>query len=166
MRELLIRGAKCLTESIGVKALLDQQSSQIQALRTNSQSNSSDADSPEARQPQMTQVQQIRDETNTKISALLDDTQANLRGVAGETEGGHRRPPVSRRKSLAFGQSRCRLRRTSSKFKLTYARAGEYENEHPPRIHWPTGARRLRSHRPSVPTGTIGNSTKLALSGE
>jgi protein CpxP len=62
-------------QQTGVKALLDQQSSQIQALRTNPQSNSSDADSQEARQSQMTQMQQIRDETNTKISALLDDTQ-------------------------------------------------------------------------------------------
>jgi hypothetical protein len=62
-------------QQTGVKTLLDQQSSQIQALRTSSQNNSADADSPEARQAQRAQVEQIRDETNSKISALLDDTQ-------------------------------------------------------------------------------------------
>jgi periplasmic protein CpxP/Spy len=92
-------------QQTGVKALLDQQSSQIRALRTSSQSNSSDTGSPEARQSQMTQMQQIRDETNTKISALLDDTQkqtfadwlAKRKAAMGnhQSQGGNSSPPDS-----------------------------------------------------------------------
>ncbi|WP_263353063.1 Spy/CpxP family protein refolding chaperone [Acidicapsa acidisoli] len=62
-------------QQTGVKAVLDQQATQMKALRTNAQSESAQADTPEARQARMTQINQIHDETDTKISALLDDNQ-------------------------------------------------------------------------------------------
>jgi len=60
-------------QQTGVKAILVQQSTQIQALRTQSQSSSSDSE--DERQARMTKIQQIHEESETSISALLDDTQ-------------------------------------------------------------------------------------------
>jgi Spy/CpxP family protein refolding chaperone len=62
-------------QQTGLKALLDQQTTQIRALRSNPQGESANAETPEVRQARMTQMNQIRDETDTKISALLDDNQ-------------------------------------------------------------------------------------------
>jgi hypothetical protein len=62
-------------QQTGVKAILGQQSTQMKALREKSQGESATADTTEARQARMTQMQQIRDESNTKINALLDDNQ-------------------------------------------------------------------------------------------
>ena len=62
-------------QQTGVKALLQQQATQLKALRAKFQGESADSSSPETRQARHTQVEQIRDETDTKISALLDDTQ-------------------------------------------------------------------------------------------
>lgn len=66
-------------QQTGVKTILDQQASEMRALRarnqSNPQSNPDTANTPEARQAHMQQVEQIRDESNTKISALLNDSQ-------------------------------------------------------------------------------------------
>jgi hypothetical protein len=65
-------------QQTGVKAILEQQTTQMKALRTNAQSDSAAADTPEARQARMTQMNQIRDETDTKITALLDENQKKI----------------------------------------------------------------------------------------
>lgn len=62
-------------QQTGVKALLEQQATQIKALHDKFQAESGDNATPETRQAHRAQVEQIRDETNSKISALLDDTQ-------------------------------------------------------------------------------------------
>ena len=59
----------------GVRAVLEQQATQMRALRAKSQAEGANNDTPEARQARMTQMNQIRDESNTKIAALLDDNQ-------------------------------------------------------------------------------------------
>lgn len=59
----------------GVKTLLDQQATQMKALRAKFQSESADNATSDQRQARRAQAEQIRDETDTKISALLDDTQ-------------------------------------------------------------------------------------------
>jgi protein CpxP len=59
----------------GVKTLLEQQAQQMKALRNKTPADPSTGQAPETPQAQMAQVDQIRDETNTKIAALLDDTQ-------------------------------------------------------------------------------------------
>ena len=62
-------------QQTGVKALLEQQTSQARALHAKFQSESSANETPEAHEAHMTQMNLIRDETNTKIAALLDETQ-------------------------------------------------------------------------------------------
>ena len=70
-------------QQTGVKALLEQQSSQMRALRAQTQaraqaqtqSDSTAGEAPQSRQAQIAQMEQIRDETDTKISALLDENQ-------------------------------------------------------------------------------------------
>lgn len=63
-------------QQTGVKMILEQQVAQMRALRAKSQSSSSEeSNTPEARQARMTQAEQIRDESDTKISALLNDSQ-------------------------------------------------------------------------------------------
>jgi Spy/CpxP family protein refolding chaperone len=62
-------------QQTGVKALLEQESTQMKALRAKLQSENVESASPETRQARMAQVDQIRDETDTKIAALLNDTQ-------------------------------------------------------------------------------------------
>ena len=62
-------------QQTGVKALLEQQSTQIRALHAKTQSEAAGAQTAETRQAGITQMDQIREETNTKISALLDDNQ-------------------------------------------------------------------------------------------
>jgi Spy/CpxP family protein refolding chaperone len=59
-------------QQTGVKGLLEQQSTQMRALREKSQSGSTTNEAPGSQQ---TQMAQIRDETDTKISALLDENQ-------------------------------------------------------------------------------------------
>ena len=56
----------------GVKTVLDQQMVQMQAMRSKSGSEATGNETPEARRAQM---DQIRDESNTKIAALLDEGQ-------------------------------------------------------------------------------------------
>jgi protein CpxP len=62
-------------QQTGVKAVLEQQATQMKALRDKAESTSPDGPAPETRQARMTQMEQIRDESNTKISALLDENQ-------------------------------------------------------------------------------------------
>lgn len=59
----------------GVKAVLDQQAAQMRALRQKSPGATPESDTTEARQTRMTQMEQIRDESDTKIAALLDENQ-------------------------------------------------------------------------------------------
>ena len=62
----------------GVRAVLEQQATQMRALRAKTQAAGADNDTPEARQARMTQMNQIRDESDTKIAALLDDNQKKI----------------------------------------------------------------------------------------
>jgi len=59
----------------GVKALLEQQATQAMALRTKTPSEAATPPTAEARAAERKQMDAIRDETNTKISALLNDEQ-------------------------------------------------------------------------------------------
>jgi Spy/CpxP family protein refolding chaperone len=66
-------------QQTGVKAVLEQQTTQMRALRGGrSQADAGSADTPDARQARMAKAEQIRDESNTKIAALLDDNQKKL----------------------------------------------------------------------------------------
>jgi len=56
----------------GVRAILEQQSQQMRALRNKTTTDAAASDTPDARRAQM---EQIVDESNTKITALLDDEQ-------------------------------------------------------------------------------------------
>jgi protein CpxP len=62
-------------QQTGVKALLEQQFTQLRAMRSKAQSEAAGSQTPETRQAGMTQMDQIRDEIDTKISALLDENQ-------------------------------------------------------------------------------------------
>jgi protein CpxP len=63
-------------QQTGVKALLEQQSTQMMALRTKTPSEAAATPAtPEARAAERKQMDAIRDETETKISALLNDEQ-------------------------------------------------------------------------------------------
>jgi hypothetical protein len=62
-------------QQTGVKAVLNQQATQMKALREKAQNPATDSATPETRQARITQMEQIRDESDTKISALLDDNQ-------------------------------------------------------------------------------------------
>jgi periplasmic protein CpxP/Spy len=62
-------------QQTGVKAVLEQQATQMKALRNSAPSESATADTPEAHQARMTQMNQIHDETEAKITALLDENQ-------------------------------------------------------------------------------------------
>jgi periplasmic protein CpxP/Spy len=64
-------------QQTGVKAILEQQTTQMQALRAKNQGEAA-SDTTEARQARMTQMAQIREEGDTKINALLDDSQKKL----------------------------------------------------------------------------------------
>ena len=61
-------------QQTGVKAILDQQAAQMKALHTRNQAETT-TDTPQTHQARMAQMNQIRDESDTKISALLDDNQ-------------------------------------------------------------------------------------------
>jgi Spy/CpxP family protein refolding chaperone len=66
-------------QQTGVKAVLEQQATQMRALRgPGSQAEAGSAGTPDARQARMAKAEQIRDESNTKIAALLDDNQKKL----------------------------------------------------------------------------------------
>jgi protein CpxP len=65
-------------QQTGVKAILLQRSSQMLALRNQSQGTAAAGETQETRQARMAQVNQIREESNTKIAALLDDNQKKL----------------------------------------------------------------------------------------
>ena len=62
-------------QQTGVKAVLDQRNTQMMALRNKAESQGANSDAPETRQARMTQMDQIREESNTKIADLLDDNQ-------------------------------------------------------------------------------------------
>jgi Spy/CpxP family protein refolding chaperone len=62
-------------QQTGVKALLEQQNTQIMALRTKTPSEQATPPTPEARAAERKQMEAIRDETDTKITALLNDEQ-------------------------------------------------------------------------------------------
>jgi periplasmic protein CpxP/Spy len=62
-------------QQTGVKALLEQQVQQMRALRDKTPAAPSTGQAQETPQARMTQMDQIREETDTKIAALLDDTQ-------------------------------------------------------------------------------------------
>ncbi len=80
-------------QQTGVKAVLEQQATQVKALRANAPGESAAAETPETRQARMTQFNQIHDETDTKISALLDETQKKI--YAGIVE--HRKAMMAHR---------------------------------------------------------------------
>jgi len=62
-------------QQTGVKAVLEQQRSQMTALRAKPQTEAANTETPEAHQARVTQMNQIHDESVTKIAALLDDNQ-------------------------------------------------------------------------------------------
>jgi Spy/CpxP family protein refolding chaperone len=90
-------------QQTGVKALLEQQATQMMALRTKTPSESATPPTAEARAAERKQMDAIRDETDTKITALLNDDQkktyadmiarrkANM--ARRESEGGDGPPP-------------------------------------------------------------------------
>ena len=59
----------------GVKAILDQQATEMKALRDKAPADPSAGHPAETREARMTQMNQIHEESNTKIAALLDDNQ-------------------------------------------------------------------------------------------
>jgi len=62
-------------QQAGVKTVLEEQSTQMRSLRAKGENATSESETPETRQARRTQMEQIRDESYTKISALLDDNQ-------------------------------------------------------------------------------------------
>ena len=62
-------------QQTGVKAVLEQQNEQLRALRNKAQSEAADGNTQEAMQTRRSQVEAIRNESNTKITALLDENQ-------------------------------------------------------------------------------------------
>ncbi len=62
-------------QQTGVKALLEQQATQVMALRTKTPSESATPPTAEARAAERKQMDAIRDETEPKITALLNDEQ-------------------------------------------------------------------------------------------
>jgi len=62
-------------QQTGVKAVLEQQSEQMKALRNKAQNEASGSGTHEAMQARRSQVEAIRNESITKIAALLDDNQ-------------------------------------------------------------------------------------------
>ena len=62
-------------QQAAIKPILEQESAQMQALRSKSDSETANSGAPESRQARMAQIQQIRDDSNTKIAALLNDSQ-------------------------------------------------------------------------------------------
>jgi len=60
-------------QQTGVKAVLEQQSEQMKALRNKSQNEASNT--RETMQARRSQVEAIRNESNTRIAALLDENQ-------------------------------------------------------------------------------------------
>jgi protein CpxP len=64
-------------QQTGVKAILEQQTTQMKALHAKNESEAAN-DTADTRQARMTQMAQIREESDTKIAALLDDNQKKL----------------------------------------------------------------------------------------
>jgi Spy/CpxP family protein refolding chaperone len=62
-------------QQTGVKALLIEQDSQIRALRSQQPAGSPETETADARAAMRSKVDLIRSETNTKITALLDENQ-------------------------------------------------------------------------------------------
>jgi len=62
-------------QQTGVKALLEQQATQVMALRTKTPSEQATPPTAEARAAERKQMDAIRDETDTKIAALLNEDQ-------------------------------------------------------------------------------------------
>jgi len=65
-------------QQTGVKAILDQEGEQMKALRSKAQADPSTGQTPETREARMAQFKQIHDESNTKITALLNDDQKKI----------------------------------------------------------------------------------------
>ncbi|WP_263359996.1 hypothetical protein [Acidicapsa ligni] len=65
-------------QQTGVKALLDQQSAQMKALRNQPPTEQSANPGADPRHARIEQMERIREETSTKIAALLDDNQKKL----------------------------------------------------------------------------------------
>jgi len=59
----------------GVRTVLEQQVAEMKALREKAPADPSTGQAPESREARMTQMSQIRDESYTKISALLNENQ-------------------------------------------------------------------------------------------
>jgi hypothetical protein len=59
----------------GVRTVLEQQATEMKALREKAPTDPSTGQTPESREARMTQMRQIREEGNTKIAALLDENQ-------------------------------------------------------------------------------------------
>jgi len=62
-------------QQTGVKSVLEQSATEMKALRAKQDAASQGSESRESRRALMEQGRQIREETNTKINALLDDNQ-------------------------------------------------------------------------------------------
>ena len=62
-------------QQTGVKAVLTQQFEQMKALRQKARSSNETAESQETMQARRSQMEAIRNESDTKIAALLDDGQ-------------------------------------------------------------------------------------------
>jgi hypothetical protein len=62
-------------QQTGVRAVLEQQQTQMKALRDKFQAESAGSETPESRQARMAQMDQIHEESDTKIAALLNEDQ-------------------------------------------------------------------------------------------
>jgi len=66
-------------QQAGVKGILEQQATQMRALfakrQSNGKSDQDEGNTQEARQAMTAQIQQLRDDSNTRIAALLNDSQ-------------------------------------------------------------------------------------------
>jgi len=62
-------------QQTGVKAVLEQSATEMKALRAKQDAAAQGSETRESRRALMEQGRQIREETNTKITALLDDNQ-------------------------------------------------------------------------------------------
>jgi protein CpxP len=59
----------------GVRTVLEQQATEMKALREKAPADPATGQKPETREARMAQMNQIREESNTKIAALLDENQ-------------------------------------------------------------------------------------------
>jgi len=62
----------------GVRMVLEQQAAEIKALREKAPADPATGQTPDSEAEQRTQMQQIREESDSKILALLDEGQKNI----------------------------------------------------------------------------------------